>query len=414
VLDEPVSLQAYERERENFHAFIEQLLEIQDHDDIKKAARVLGKYEDTIYDTILENKPSNIVGRPGTLQGSERVRLQKATLLFQSLHIQSQEIYQALSSHIDQEVNTLPQLAKSVQNHLLLQSLVFLLISLFLIIVFIRMIIAPIRQIDHAIRGLGMGKLSQPIKVRGSLDLEYLGLQLEWLRNRLNDLEESKKKFMHNVSHAIKSPLATLREGVYMLADQIIGPLNPDQIEITNILTNTTHKVEDLIEALINYDQANTQRQDVSMESLDIAPLIRDLLEEYKIQLHTKQINLYTKLESIKIVSNHDKLYTIIDNLLSNAIKFSPQGGDITITLLNIAGQAVLEVEDSGQGIEPDERKRIFEPFFQGCAANNSGVQGTGLGLAILNECVTSLHGKVEALEPHSLGARIRVQLPLD
>jgi len=75
----------------------------------------------------------------------------------------------------------------------------------------------------------------------------------------------------------------------------------------------------------------------------------------------------------------------------------------------------VLEIEDDGPGIDPDERVKVFEPFFQGRSSRALGVKGTGFGLAIVAECVASHHGKVEVLASHEdrAGARIRVQIPM-
>jgi len=115
----------------------------------------------------------------------------------------------------------------------------------------------------------------------------------------------------------------------------------------------------------------------------------------------------------VQLKGYRDQLRTIVDNLLSNAVKYSPPEGEIRINLHEIGGHLELEVEDDGPGIDPPERSQVFEPFFQGRAARTYGVSGTGLGLAIVGECVASHHGKVEALEPHTGGARIRVQIPI-
>jgi two-component system sensor histidine kinase GlrK len=114
-------------------------------------------------------------------------------------------------------------------------------------------------------------------------------------------------------------------------------------------------------------------------------------------------------------MGNAEQLRTIVDNLLSNAVKYSPTGGEIRLSLRKDGGHMELEIEDDGPGVDPDERGRVFEPFFQGRAARALGVKGTGFGLAIVAECVANHHGKVEVLESHDddAGARIRVQIPV-
>jgi two-component system sensor histidine kinase GlrK len=114
-------------------------------------------------------------------------------------------------------------------------------------------------------------------------------------------------------------------------------------------------------------------------------------------------------------MGNAEQLRTILDNLLSNAVKYSPTGGELRLSLRKDGGHMELEIEDDGPGVDPDERGRVFEPFFQGRAARELGVRGTGFGLAIVAECVANHHGKVEVLESRGgdAGARIRIQIPM-
>jgi two-component system sensor histidine kinase GlrK len=106
----------------------------------------------------------------------------------------------------------------------------------------------------------------------------------------------------------------------------------------------------------------------------------------------------------------------VLDNVLSNAIKYSPEGGEIRIVLQSRGEKAVLEVQDQGPGIAPDERDKVFHPFYQGRAEPSGNLKGTGLGLAIAQEFVKAHQGSIEAVDVDAAdsGARLRVILPLE
>ncbi|HZC02975.1 MAG TPA: sensor histidine kinase, partial [Gammaproteobacteria bacterium] len=105
------------------------------------------------------------------------------------------------------------------------------------------------------------------------------------------------------------------------------------------------------------------------------------------------------------------KLRVVLDNLLSNAIKYSPEGGHIRIVLIRRSGQVVLEVQDAGPGIDPDEHDKVFEPFYQGRAVYRGHIKGTGLGLAIAQEYIKAHGGKIAIIDQKH-GACFRVTLP--
>ncbi|MDD5035942.1 MAG: HAMP domain-containing sensor histidine kinase, partial [Methylococcaceae bacterium] len=302
-----------------------------------------------------------------------------------------------------------------VKYRLIVQAAVLLPISLVLLTIFVYVLHQPLRQMDHVIRTLGAGNFTHPIRVYGPRDLEFLGERLEWLRTRLNDLEMAKQGFMRNVSHEIKTPLATIHEGTDLLLDEVVGELNQEQRDIARILANSTKKLDALIVELIHYSQLNARMEYQKFVLVDMRQLMSSLIDEYQLQFRSKSITTAESLEAVEIMGSREQLHAIFDNLLSNATKYSPPGGEIRIGLRKEGGHMELEIEDDGPGIDPDERAHVFEPFFQGRAAREFGVKGTGFGLAIVAECVASHHGKVEVLgsAEDDAGARIRVRLPL-
>jgi two-component system sensor histidine kinase GlrK len=423
VLDDDDSRSALDDAHRNFGAVLDDLANLAQEPALNAQLGQLTQDGEALYRRLsakpAERPDKNAKRRSSPVQGrppeDERFRMEKADGLFTELGGKAREVARAVSNASEAEVKALESQSEAVQRRMLEESSVLLPASLVLISLLTFLIIRSIRQMDIAIRKLGAGNFTRPIKVTGPKDLEYLGERLDWLRSRLRSLEEAKQQFMRHVSHELKTPLATIHEGTELLADEVVGELNTEQRDIAHILVSNTHKLDTLIARLINYSQVNALPAAMRREKVDVGRLVEAVLEDNQIRLRAKSISLRQALRPVQVEGNPEQLNTVVDNLVSNAIKYSPNGGEIRLGVYQTGGHMALEIEDDGPGIEPEERKQVFEPFFQGKAAREGGVGGTGLGLAIVSECVAGHHGKVEALEPRpdKTGARIRVQIPL-
>lgn len=121
---------------------------------------------------------------------------------------------------------------------------------------------------------------------------------------------------------------------------------------------------------------------------------------------------MHTNLAKISLKGDRVQLATVIDNLLLNAIKHSPKDSRIEVSLMERKNRVQLDVIDSGPGIDPQDKLRIFEPFYQGSHARQDSVSGTGLGLAIANRYMLLHHGSISVINSTS-GAHFRVSLLL-
>jgi two-component system sensor histidine kinase GlrK len=378
----------------------------------------LARDEKRVFDSIISRYPSkpDAPSKAGPQPGpAAREDVPAMADRFQSVKAKARDLSYEYAAHVEQEARNLRTLSADLKRSVVINLAMLLPIYCVLLAVFVYLLHNPIRQIDHAIRALGAGSFTQPIRVAGPGNVEFLGERLEWLRARLNDLETAKQRFVRNVSHEIKTPLAAIHEGTELLLDEVVGELNREQKDIARILASNADKLDRLTAELINYSQLGARGEYQKAVPVDMRRLVRDVLDDYPLQLRGKSISVAESLEPVKLMGNAEQLRTIVDNLLSNAVKYSPQGGEIRLSLRKDGGHMVLEIEDDGPGIDPCERGRVFEPFFQGRAAHELGVKGTGFGLAIAAECVANHHGKVEVLESRDdeAGARVRVQIPI-
>jgi two-component system sensor histidine kinase GlrK len=287
-------------------------------------------------------------------------------------------------------------------------------IAIALAIFFAVLIARPIRQLDQAIRQMGSADFSQVIEVHGPQDLRYLGQRLEWLRVRLAELEQQQNRFLRHVSHELKTPLTAVREGAELLRDEVGGKLSREQRDIVRIVRENTLSLQKLIEDLLKYHQTRAF-EPATLGPVVLADVVRRVVREHKLAALARAITIETDLMGPIVIGDADRLRTIVDNLVSNAIKYSPRAGVIEVRLTQEAGEARLDVADTGPGIDRDERQRIFESFYQGKAPPGGRVKGSGLGLAIAREYALAHSGGIEVRDRDDgqRGACFRLTLPL-
>lgn len=284
--------------------------------------------------------------------------------------------------------------------------------SVWFLIVFVILISKPVRQIDKGIERLGDGDFTTPIHVAGPRDLEVLGGKLDWLRKRLSALDREKIKLVAHISHELKTPLASIKEGAGLLRDELVGPMNSNQKEVVAILDKNCSKLQSLIQNILDFNMAQARNVPSGQKNIRLDRLVEEVIADHKTSMLAREVQLDVKLIEVKVDGNRQQLKIVFDNLLSNAVKFTPDRGTILIRLKIDGNNAFLLVKDSGPGIKEEERSRIFSPFFQGNEAKEAVVKGSGLGLAISREYMQA-HGGTIRLLSSTQGACFAVLLPL-
>ncbi len=313
---------------------------------------------------------------------------------------------------IDREIANMDAAARRAQRSLLWQFAASIPLGVLIATLFAFFIAKPIRQLDHAIRQLGSAEFATGIRVHGPADLEYLGQRLEWLRQRLVELEEQKTKFLHHVSHELKTPLTALREGSELLADGSSGALNRQQSEIAEILRHNSVRLQYLIEGLLGYQQSLDSINRLEYRPTDLSDIVRKVAESHKLAIAARKVNLILNLAPAILTADADKLRVVVDNLLSNAVKYSPEGGTISFAVHPENDKIVAEVDDAGPGIAAEDSERVFDWFFQGKLSHQGRIKGSGLGLAIAREIVVAHRGSIKVIADRAPGAHFRVSLP--
>ncbi|WP_067868634.1 HAMP domain-containing sensor histidine kinase [Neptuniibacter marinus] len=324
----------------------------------------------------------------------------------------TREINQQVDLILDQRLQALNSTAQHTQTQLSTLAIILLVIEMLLILFFSFSIIRPVRRIADRIQALGTGEEYTGAMVGGPDELVELEQQLDWLTDRLAEVENEKQRFLRHMSHELKTPLTTLREGSDLLADQITGPLNTSQMEVTQLLQSNSRQLQSLIEQLLDYSRLH-QNESVNFHRVKLLPVLTEAIEPYKLLLEQKKIHLSLPKEDHEWVTDRAMLVRIISNLVSNAALYGSNEGDLTLSISQTNEHCLINVENDGPTIPLKDVPLLFEPFYQGQNRRQGPVKGSGIGLSIVHDAAESLGATVKLAKNENHRVGFSVCLPI-
>jgi CheY-like chemotaxis protein len=232
----------------------------------------------------------------------------------------------------------------------------------------------------------------------------------------LREADRRKDEFLAMLAHELRNPLAPIRNAVAVLRQ--IGPISPPLQQARDMIDRQVAHMARLVDDLLDVSRISRGKILLRKEPLDLAPLVRATAEDHRSLLESHGLALTAELtgESLWVVGDPTRLSQVLGNLLQNADKFTNPGGHVAVRLSRDPERdaALLTVEDSGIGMEPDILSRLFEPFSQADRSLDRSRGGLGLGLALVKGLVDLHGGEVEATSGgHASGSVFRVRLPL-
>ncbi len=233
---------------------------------------------------------------------------------------------------------------------------------------------------------------------------------------REKEIAKMKTDFVSNVSHELKTPLASIKAYIEMLED---GEAEDERTrgEFYGIIAAETDRLHRLIENILNISRIESGVVKVVKEPVSLTAVAKRVLDVAAAQAKTKQIMLAQRLAPVyhQVEADHDMIFQAVMNLVSNAIKYTPPGGKVTVSVTadERRGVAVCDVSDTGAGIPPDDLPHIFDKFYR-VGANNKLAKGTGLGLTLVKHIVETVHeGKLSVTSEEGKGSTFAIELPV-
>jgi PAS domain S-box-containing protein len=218
------------------------------------------------------------------------------------------------------------------------------------------------------------------------------------VERRLKELDKMKSDFVSNVSHELRTPLTSIKGSVDNMLDGLTGPLNEKQVRYLARIKSNSDRLSRLINDLLDLSRIESGRIEVRPTTLPLTALAEEVTEQLKPLAAEKliQIELPSPDRQLTVWADRDKVTQVLMNLIGNAVKFTPQAGKVTVTVeKNDDDYVQISVADTGPGISPEERNKLFSKFYQIAAIDKQKPRGSGLGLAISKALVEMQGGKI-------------------
>ncbi|MED0672382.1 ATP-binding protein [Aneurinibacillus aneurinilyticus] len=226
-------------------------------------------------------------------------------------------------------------------------------------------------------------------------------------------LEKMRSEFVANVSHELKTPITSIKGFTETLLD---GALEDAEISrsFLTIINEESDRLNRLITDILDLSKIEQKRMPLKVEEINLDKLIKETVRIIREEARAKNIAIYLPTEKNLIIEgDKDRIQQIILNLVSNAINYTPDNGEVTITLQERDSKSIeMKIADTGIGIPPEHISRIFERFYRVDKARSRESGGTGLGLAIVKHLIDSHHGMIHVESEEGRGTTFTVILP--
>lgn len=230
----------------------------------------------------------------------------------------------------------------------------------------------------------------------------------------LRQLETARSDYLHRVAHHIRSPLATLERMMAVVSEGRTGEISDRAREMLERARARVHEVLALARDLLVLSRTREALPLADRTMVDLVSLVQKVLGDFRDQAAAASVALISDCptEPVEVLGDPESLAELIENLVSNAVKYSPDGGEVRVSIERRGRQVELSVTDQGIGIPAGEEEHIFEEFYRAPNARESGQEGTGLGLSIVKAVVQSYGGSIRLEGEAGKGTRFRVTLP--
>ncbi len=301
----------------------------------------------------------------------------------------------------------------------------FIILPLAVLLVWLALVhgIRPLSELERRIRARRPDDLSPIEDEQVPQEVAPLVASINDLLQRLKVTLSNQKRFLADAAHQLKTPLAGLRMQAEMAQQQLPPGVGEEVQRSLRQLATSSARAAHTVNQLLALARAEAAGRALPREPVDLVRVAREVVEDLVPLALDKGIDLGFEtlpaapqpgLPTVRLWGNPTLLAELVRNLADNALRYTPRGGVVTVRVLTdpFSGVQVLQVEDNGPGIPPDERERVLAPFYRALGTN---VDGSGLGLAIVHEIVRQ-HGAQLAMEdadpqrPHARGLRVSVR----
>ncbi|MBR4082213.1 MAG: HAMP domain-containing protein [Clostridia bacterium] len=278
---------------------------------------------------------------------------------------------------------------------------------------FSRVLTRPVSALTATIQKMGKGDLSVRVPVKGSGELRDLAVSYNVMAEQLESLDQSRNQFVSNASHELKTPLTSMK---LVVESMLYDPDMPAELR-TDFMQDMNHEINrltDIITDLLTLTRMDNHQVQLNLEQVDATMLTQEAVRHLKPMAEKRGQTLAARIaQGVTLTADASKLRQVLDNLIENAVKYTPDGGDIALSMSRQGRFVVWTVKDNGVGIPAADQAHIFDRFYRVDKARSRETGGTGLGLSIVRQLVTLHGGDISVQSTPGKGSTFTVKIPM-
>lgn len=392
ISQDPTLHREFLRLKEEFNLQLEKALALRD----PMAATVLGSIKEDFrrYEGLVLKEVDLL--KANRAYSQEQYKEQKDHLLDRML-LALKQLRDEKQNAMGSKVRGLAHGAERARRILILIATVSLAAILLLSAWVTRSITGPISLLKDKTREIARGRFEPGIEITSPPEIGELAAQFNFMCERLKEIDRMKADFFSSVSHELRTPLTSIKEGTGLLLANVGGETTEKQRKLLMILAEESNRLIGVVNSLLELSKMEAGMVKYAFESTQLAPLVKQVIDEMLPLVEAKQITLDSLLDANLpgVRLDPERILQVLRNLVGNAVKFTPRGGQVALgaTLLN--GKLKFYIKDSGPGIAESDRSAIFDKFQQGKQKGPYASRGTGLGLAIAKEIIAAHGGEI-------------------
>ncbi len=287
--------------------------------------------------------------------------------------------------------------------------LITVLLVILLSFLITRSIANPLLKLVKKTKDIENGIFDRDLDVSAPPEIKDLTEAFNLMCNRLKEVDKIKTDFFAMISHELRTPITTIREGTSLLLEGKCGSTNDKQSRFLTIIAAESNRLTNLVSSILELSKMEAGMMEYDFEKRSIEPLIEQVVNEIAPYAEAKRIHVENSINADLPLCRMDaeRILDVLRNLVGNAVKFTPERGRISIAAIPRNGGLEVSVCDSGLGIPKEKLLAIFEKY-----ESSDQKKGTGLGLAIAKHIVAAHGGKIWAESDPEQGSRFIFVLP--
>jgi signal transduction histidine kinase len=350
------------------------------------------------------------------------------------LEMQTQAVYESTLRSMTEKVNRSEAASDTAALVLFSITLFVLAVSILISFLIYRSISKPLAYLTEGTRAIAEGKFFYRLDATHNNEFSQLAKDFNTMTLRLNELDELKKDFVSHVSHELKTPLASMRETIQLLLEEIPGPLTEKQRRLLQLNLQSGSRLTSMIRNLLDLSKTEAGMMEYALKNCNLVPLVQNAIAELDVQAQERKIKIEALIPDAPLLveCDSDRIVQVLVNLLGNAVKFSPKEGLVQVNVQAVEGLpnnvparwrrlfanaddgkcfGLVTVADSGPGVPDSDKEKIFEKFHQIRQGQKTVGQGVGLGLAICRTIVQANRGAIWVEDNPGGGSRFLLLL---